>query len=63
MGTEGREPTIQTLLKYCIICEEWHKAWFIMDDLLWRFECGAEASEEAQVIVDRNFGKLYDLEA
>ena len=37
-------------------------AWFITDDDLWQFDCDHSASKEAQVIVDRNFGKLYDLE-
>ena len=55
-------------LKYCIICEQdgkedpWTNAEFIMDDTCWRYECGHEASEEAQKIIDRNFGRLYDLE-
>ena len=51
------------LRKYCILCEEWATAWFVADDAVWRFDCGGEASEEAQKIVDRNFGRLYDREA
>ena len=51
------------LKKYCIICEAWTVAWFIADDRVWRYECGHETSEAAQMIVDRNFGRIYDLEA
>ena len=49
--------------KYCIICEAWVVAWFIADDKIWQFDCEHSATEEGQEIVDRNFGKLYDLEA
>ena len=51
------------LKKYCIICEAWVTAWFITDDDVWRYDCGHEASKEGQAIVDKNFGRIYDLEA
>ena len=54
-------------LKYCIICEEqdqgsWQASEFIGDDDSWRHACGHQTSGEAMIIVDRNFGILYDLE-
>ena len=50
------------LKKYCIICESWVVAWFIADDEIWQYDCKHSATEAGQVIVDRNFGRLYDLE-
>ena len=51
--------------KYCIGCdpEHWTTAIWVEDDKEWRFKCGVTATQEGQEIVDRNFGKLYDLEA
>jgi len=47
--------------KYCIICERWVTAWFITDDEVWQFDCAHSATANGQAIVDRNFGRLYDL--
>ena len=48
--------------KYCIICEAWIEAEFIVDDSVWRYSCRHDATEKGQAIVDRNFGRIYDLE-
>ena len=48
--------------RLCSLCDEWRDAEFREDDLLWVFECGHEATQSAQLIIDGNFGRLYDLD-
>lgn len=48
--------------RFCSLCNEWQDCEFREDDLLWVFECGGETTQGGQLIIDRNFGRLYDLD-